>query len=235
MKMDCRQFEEILHDLARAAALEAETLEGGLAHARVCPECRERLAEAQSLTEALGALAAESAEAQAPPHLEANVLSAFRQRRQRPAIRWQPWAVAGVAAALLFAVALALPRWEFFSGTSPRQTAEQPAPPAPAVKPDVVSAPLSASSDGESSSPQQAPEDLNGAVWATDFVPVPFSDALMPDEDAAVVRVQMPRSELASLGFPVSEDGTEDGPAQLIQADLLIGQDGQPRAVRLIQ
>lgn len=237
--MDCRQFEEILHDLARAAALDAETLEAGQAHARVCAECRERLAEAQALTEALAALAAESAEAQAPPHLEANLLMAVRQRRQRPAVRWQPWAVGGIAAALLLAVALALPRWESFSGTQSRQiAADQPAAPAhaPAVKHETAPQPARSSPPAGKIAPrQQAPYDLNRVVWATDFVPVPFSDGLMPDEDAAVVRVQMARSELASLGFPVSEDGAEDGAAQLIQADLLIGQDGQPRAVRLIQ
>jgi hypothetical protein len=234
MKMDCRQFEEILHDLARAAALDAEILESGLAHARVCVECRERLAEAQALTEALAALAAESAEAHVPSNLEANLLMAVRRRRRRPAARWQPWAAAGIAAAVLFAVALALPRWERYSRTEPRQiAADQPAAPAhaPAVEHQIAPQLRSASPSGEKAAGQQASDDSNQAVWVTDFVPVPFSDGLMPYENAAVVRVQMPRSALASLGFPVSEDAA----AQLINADLLIGQDGQPRAVRLVQ
>jgi hypothetical protein len=233
MKMDCRQFEEILHDLARAATLDAETLEGGLAHARVCAECREQLSEAQSLTEALAALAAESAEAQAPPRVEANLLMAVRRRRQTPAVRWQPWAAAGIAAAVLFAAALVLPRWGGPSRTEPQQiTANQPAPPASAAEPAIVPQPARPAPRAAKKAPRQhAPYDLRRAVWATNFVPVPFSDGLMPYENAAVVRVQMPRSALASLGFPVSEDAA----AQLINADLLIGQDGQPRAVRLIQ
>lgn len=50
-------------------------------------------------------------------------------------------------------------------------------------------------------------------------------------EDAMVVRVQMQRSVLDSLGLTVSEERAADW----IQVDLLVGDDGQPQAVRLPQ
>jgi hypothetical protein len=50
-------------------------------------------------------------------------------------------------------------------------------------------------------------------------------------EDAMVVRVQMQRGVLGSLGLTVSEDRATDW----IQVDLLVGDDGQPQAVRLPQ
>jgi hypothetical protein len=41
----------------------------------------------------------------------------------------------------------------------------------------------------------------------------------------------MTRSALGSLGYPVDEVHAAD----VVQADLLVGEDGLPRAVRLVQ
>jgi hypothetical protein len=46
-----------------------------------------------------------------------------------------------------------------------------------------------------------------------------------------IVRVQLTRSSLAQLGYPVAETPDED----LIPADVLVGEDGWPRGVKLIQ
>jgi hypothetical protein len=48
-------------------------------------------------------------------------------------------------------------------------------------------------------------------------------------DDSAVVRVGMQRGALAALGLPVNEERVGDW----IQVDLLVGQDGLPKAVRL--
>ncbi len=47
--------------------------------------------------------------------------------------------------------------------------------------------------------------------------------------DGTVVHVQMQRSALGALGFTVNEEHAGDW----IQVDLLVGDDGQPQAVRL--
>jgi len=63
---------------------------------------------------------------------------------------------------------------------------------------------------------------------AGDFTLLPGS---LPQEtdDAAIVRVRMQRGALGTLGLPVNEERVSDW----IQVDLLVGPDGQPKAVRL--
>jgi hypothetical protein len=50
-------------------------------------------------------------------------------------------------------------------------------------------------------------------------------------ENAMVVRVQLPVSSLRLMGFPVDEERADAA----VQAELLLGQDGLARGVRLVQ
>ncbi|HTB19474.1 MAG TPA: hypothetical protein VK708_15240 [Bryobacteraceae bacterium] len=63
------------------------------------------------------------------------------------------------------------------------------------------------------------------------FYPLPEAEALPAMENAMVVRVQLPVSSLQLMGVPVSEERADAS----VQADLLLGQDGLARAVRLAQ
>jgi len=65
---------------------------------------------------------------------------------------------------------------------------------------------------------------------AGDFTLLPGS---LPQDvdDSAIVRVGMQRGALSALGLPVNEERVSDW----IQVDLLVGQDGLPKAVRLPQ
>lgn len=62
-----------------------------------------------------------------------------------------------------------------------------------------------------------------------EFVIVPGAAALPPMESGSLVRMDMPVSLLPSLG--VTPPG---GHATVVKADLIFGQDGLPRAVRLL-
>jgi len=62
------------------------------------------------------------------------------------------------------------------------------------------------------------------------FVRIPYSMPLAPYEHAEIVRMEMPVSALAAAGIRIS---TPDTSARA-QADLVIGEDGMARAVRLI-
>ena len=62
----------------------------------------------------------------------------------------------------------------------------------------------------------------------TDFVPWPGAIALPPLESGAFVRIDLPASVLPSLGVqPPPHPG-------VVQADILVGQDGFARAIRLV-
>jgi anti-sigma factor RsiW len=63
----------------------------------------------------------------------------------------------------------------------------------------------------------------------TAFVVVPGADALPRLESGRVIRIEIPESELSSVGlWPTAHAGA-------VQADVLVGQDGLVRAVRLVQ
>jgi hypothetical protein len=63
------------------------------------------------------------------------------------------------------------------------------------------------------------------------FYPLPQAEALPDLENAMVVRVQLPASSLRLMGFPVDEERADGA----VQAELLLGQDGLARGVRLAQ
>ena len=71
---------------------------------------------------------------------------------------------------------------------------------------------------------------LIAANDAEDFTLLPGSMA-QEAGDGSVVRVRMQRGALGDLGLPVNEERANEW----IQVDLLVGQDGQPQAVRLPQ
>jgi anti-sigma factor RsiW len=63
----------------------------------------------------------------------------------------------------------------------------------------------------------------------TAFVVLPGADALPRLESGRVIRIEIPESELTVVGLWPS------GHAGWVQADVLVGQDGLARAVRLVQ
>jgi len=65
----------------------------------------------------------------------------------------------------------------------------------------------------------------------SDFYPVPGTEALPAYENAMVVRVELPLSSLRMMGFPVNEGGS----AESVEADVLLGQDGVARGVRVVE
>jgi hypothetical protein len=69
------------------------------------------------------------------------------------------------------------------------------------------------------------------AEIATPFFALPFSDASLPLAQAAVIRVELPRSALALAGLPVDEDRRNER----VDADLVVGADGLARAIRFVR
>jgi hypothetical protein len=227
MKMTCAEFDGIVHDLARPGALDQPSAAIAKFHAQTCERCAARLAQARALANALEAVAQDSADLGAPAHLEPALVSAFyehrrslerKQHRQRRArLRWLEWSALAAAAALL----LAIGAWNF---SRPRINGTD-------TNPNVgVKSPVNSSA---SDAAQQAAlvESSTAGDSNSDFVPVPYGETFSSDDSGLVVRVSLTRSALGSLGYPVDEVHAGD----VVQADLLVGEDGFPRAVRLVQ
>lgn len=220
--MTCAEFDTIVHDVARPDALDKPAAVMARFHAQTCERCATRLAQAQVLASALEAVAQDSTDLGAPARLEPVLVSAFREhrrslerkqhRQRRTRLRWLEWSALAAAAAVL----LAIGAWNF---SRPRVDGTK-------TNPSVVTSPATSNANGAAPVETAIAEDSN-----SDFVPVPYGESLSSDDSGLVVRVSMTRSALGSLGYPVDEVHAGD----VVQADLLVGEDGLPRAVRLVQ
>jgi hypothetical protein len=230
IEMTCREFDEVVHGFVRMELLDVNLREAVLEHAAHCELCSQRMADAAILAEASELLGNGARTEQTPPHVETALTAAFSNHHRHASWRHTlEWASVGAAAAVLLVFL-----WTV-SGHSRRQL-----PPAP--KKDASSQsglPLEVRAPDAFKQDATAPKadaglmasTGKGAYLASDFVPVPFTGAISADDPGMIVRVQLTRSSLAQLGYPVAETPDED----LIYADVLVGEDGWPRGVKLIQ
>lgn len=233
--MTCTEFEGRVHDFVRMELLDVTEREAMLEHAAQCSKCSERMSEAMALAEASQAAAESAPVGEAPARIEATVLAAFREHHRRRSWRLTfEWAGAGVTAAVLLALL-----WMMSGGSKPQPTPVQKS--APAASQSGIPLDAKVSSNPDSAETAQAARAAapapgeraveRGTYVASDFVPVPYAGIITPDDPGMVVRVQLTRASLAQLGYPVAEAPGEE----LISADVLVGEDGWPRGVKLVQ
>ena len=296
--MNCRNFENVIDELARGSLMEASTRDDALKHTEGCARCATRLSDERTLTAGLHALASQAEAFEAPARVEAALLAAFRERRaataQAPSVSsatksapafvsdacvwWMPrWAqgAAAAAAAVLVVVGLYGVYRNQIGGASGEQAnnVETRASSAatrleekPQVDTGVKSDAVAAEGDDnvESSDEALTPRTIdrthgskanyrlanynprsrrpttsdaviNSASTTeeivTDYIPLMNGGQLTPGDAGHVVRVEMPRSALASFGLPVNADRTESR----VKADVLMGGDGIARAIRFVR
>lgn len=75
-----------------------------------------------------------------------------------------------------------------------------------------------------------APSPSGRIITPAGFVTLPSAYGLPAMESASIVRISVPVSALPGYGLPIAPDAINDS----IEAELLIAQDGQPRAIRLV-
>ena len=229
-EMTCREFDEIVHEFVRMELLDVSVREAALEHAAHCEPCSLRMADATALAEASEMIGKYAREAQTPPRVEASLLAAFQKYRRRASWRRTlEWATVGAAAAVLLV---------FLWTVSGRPKGQSTAPPSKGVSshsgmPLDAKAAVTSKPDAAIPAPDApvADSSVSGTYLASDFVPVPFTGAISADDPGMIVRVQLTRASLAQLGYPVAESPDED----LVLADVLVGEDGWPRGVKLIQ
>ena len=169
-----------------------------------------------------------------------------------PASRWTRWALAAAAAAAILAV-LAMTSLRLAPTDSskqrPRNTEaiQQPPEPRPTAPNEKVEAPTPPKQTiiahrskprslgnyrvehrTQSGSRDEAAKGTREI--ATDFMPLSGSD-LIPIEGGSVVRVELPRSALASFGLPMNMERA----GERIKADVVVGNDGLARAIRFVR
>lgn len=204
--MNCVEFEGVVVAIARGEIMDAAAHRRGLAHADACGRCAYRLASEKTLSEVMAATAAEDSARIAPRRMGDMVMDAFRERRVAAQRVRRIW----VRRILAGAVAAGL----VLGGIAFHRTMD--------TRAARTSALLKAAQDSGDVTP--AADEV-----MTDFIPV-VEDST-PIGNGSLVRVQMPRAALNAFGLPVNEDRTED----LVQADLLLDDDGVMRAVRFVE
>lgn len=261
--MNCEDFNEIINELADYKPMAVSTREAGVSHIALCADCAARLANARA-TSATLLLAAGAESEDAPPRTKENLLAAFAARQQavqnpnqvvhissRRKLAWWVGAAAAVAAAAVTVMAVILPFWrgglapvtqvpeiakKTSSGVVPTATPDHVPTPAP------VSAPESTDKDRGGPGKQRPIRKTNRRLVnsgdietvaqnkSTEFLPLTYLASATAMDSGTVVRVQLSKSALVRLGLPVNIESSNDS----IRADLVIGDDGVARAIRLV-
>jgi len=186
-----------------------------------------------------------AAEARMPPEsaarIEQQLLRAFDERdvaaQPTPSIRvWRSW-LAAAAALVLIVGSLAVWRLKPVTVNSVMTGGE----PGVSVKPSTAFpveaqvTPKSSASMGATTfirphRPVGARGSQSGVIRPTGFVQLPGAAALPAFESGEIVRMDIPVASLPTYGIDISS-GAGSGP---VEADILIGQDGFARAIRLV-
>jgi hypothetical protein len=243
--MNCVAFEALAGDLVRDRLPIGGERDLAFTHAEKCPRCALRLVDERALAADLRTLALGTEGAEAPLRVEEALLSAWREVRIEPMGAGAPrspsgrstWLWVAAAALLLSAGGLVLrgtgkaaPSMTAAAGTAlpaPDEVptaAVRPSTPAPgrAAKP-TATAPLAPATRRAGSDSRRGASVAFASLDGTGSV-----DGL---ESAHVVRVELPPSALAALGWPVADDGE----TSLVRADVVVAEDGVARAIRLVE
>ncbi len=224
--MTCEKFELAGLDLGTLREDDPEHI-AAREHLRLCPRCAALHENWQALQADLHALGNETRDAETPARVEMRLRQEYRTRHKTVKARrvavFAGWSLAAAA------VIVAAVSWVGWRKETERGFVQQ------AVVGTQKAVPVGNS--GQSVNVNEirpaGPELGETLVASNDTGEFTFLPGSLPGtlEDATVVRVQMQRGALDALGLTVNEERASD----LIQVDLLVGDDGQPQALRLAQ
>jgi len=168
------------------------------------------------VVEGLRALSEQDASREASPEVEARLRVQFHSRGRRRAWRRAAlWATAAAAAMVVF-----------FVVTNRKPPA--PAPVREVVRQAVAVPPEAAPAAAVKTARRVRESATRPQEVVTDFFPL--MDPAPPFERGQLLRVELPASALQMVGLPVREDRLADS----VQADVLVGEEGLPRAIRFV-
>lgn len=249
--MSCHLYADAIGDLARDVVIHTDLAAAARAHLNECAACRALFARERTLTAGLRALAASSAGARPSAAVQARVMEAYaahdaldaidprpprnpRLRNPRlrvprgPGLR-NPRRPLAAAAILVLAVGLG---WWWRPSPEPAPAGEPASAivahtPAPKAETPAVSRPVASPSRPRPARNRRPP----ARARVEEFMPVPGAAALPDLESGRIVRVELPLTALPAYGVDIAPDALRSE----VAADLLVGQDGYTRAIRLVQ
>ncbi|MGA9994969.1 MAG: hypothetical protein WBP93_06125 [Pyrinomonadaceae bacterium] len=283
--MNCKNFENVINDLARNQMMDVMARESALEHAKDCTQCAARLADEETLTLGLRTLSMQSANVEAPAKVEAALLAAFRapekvfllsahpkQSAKSMGHLWK-WAAAVAAAVVLAFSIFALngshwpkpsPGEKVAGAISPVNNSTTTLQPDKNVNEEVAvkdepgvgslnqaemkkglmqNASFKRDSSrranrvdvvnrsNEGVRPVEPANNAGNAEVATDFMPLTYDAAVAPLDSGHLVRIELPRTALLSMGLPMSVERQNE----YVKADVLMGEDGVARAIRFVR
>lgn len=256
--MTCEEFERVVTDLACEFLIEAASRKRALAHAQACLRCAARLQQERALTAALNDAASRDT-AQAPAHLKSALLAAFQEQAAPAGVvvplrstsvsprRWSRWMMTAAAVVLLAAALFAL---QFFRQSSQAESSVSPEPLATAGAPSRESNTAKREEQKPSAVEKAKPtapratrrtrsifhpmlasaNSQRPSETVTDFVPLTAIADATAMRSGTIVRVEMPRASLIAMGLPLHAERADE----TVKADIVVGDDGLARAIRLV-
>jgi hypothetical protein len=198
----------------------------------------------RELDEILAEIGREHRAMGAPQSLEAALRAAADSRKdaigERNARLTWAWAAAAILLAMIAARGVI---WQMRKGESPQHQQARSVPEPEATRDPLPSARAATRDDAAAVSArarkasadrarlQEASTKQATANSLDEFVPLPASEGLPPAAELSVVRIKLIGSDLQQYGLQAPADAV----AQTMLAEFVVGEDGLPRAIRIVR
>jgi len=237
--MECRECGSYIHDFMRAEMASGEMRTKVFDHIEHCAHCEAHFYNIRSLERALRALAENTDTERSAAEMESVLRTLFQQQKRvrRHSRSVASWVAVGVVASLLLSMGVL--SWR-------RLIAPEPTPPAvalPQLSPPATASKAQAPGPAAKGAPQNGrhrkskpdipAQPADGKEFVTGFYALPYAENSNRAFSGEIVRVKLRGSALPAIGFPVALNG--DQAAEQITADLFVGQNGLPLAIRFVR
>ena len=259
--MNCREFNELLNELASDRLQDALARKRALVHAGGCESCAHLLAAQRALSAGLFEVAEVTGRELPPPRIKQQLRAAVAERRAAPVttsvpatvlafkpaakLNWQRQALAAAAAILLlFTVSTLL--WQQSNGTEKNTLANGATPIAspaipntpatratPVVEPPFVGQ-LAQQQPVKRHSVRRArtiEPVADEQEVASEFVPLTLDTDERALANGTLVRLEVPRARLIAMGLPLRVEAERD----TINAEVMMGDNGVAYAIRVVR
>ena len=242
--MKCHSLRDAIVELARGRDAGPGTRAAVDSHIEHCPACAALMTRERQLSEGLRALAAATADRRPSIALERRLLEVFAEGQSTPE-RSVPRKATGwmrAAAAVLLTGAAGAWWWSARREPAPEGPRTTSAVRADARKPEPIPAPGPVSTDDRPQTipvvaagdrhrpPRHRTARASSVVRPVGFVALPGAAGLPDFESGQIIRMEIPLTSLPTYGIEIVPDAQRSP----VKADLLVGQDGQARAIRLV-